>query len=449
MSANPYRDTEKRLIGDIYTSTDVMDNLTVLCDDFGSRFAGLPENRQAADFIAATLSRYGLEDAQLEPFEYAGWTRGEAVVEVIEPIPKALTCISLPYCPAGDLTAELISVGQGTPADYDRLSDDIAGKIVLADSGSPTDLGRWVHRQEKYGRAVLAGAVGFVFVSHHVGYGVETGSLQDDKAAPIPGISLAREDALFLERVSERRGSVRLHLRTTDINQGAVDPASGVAVVLEAARVLARHAGSDLQRTVRFIGYGCEEIGLTGSYRYVDRHDAELDAIRFVLNLDSAGGGGRKGIILHRWPALEPFFRQASREMAYPFPVGQQVNSFSDHFPFFLQGVASGGMGDPEPAPTGRGFGHTRYDTLDKVEIANLRDASGVAARLALRIANADDFPSRRRDDDQVQEIVGRIRSGRVPRRPTARRAASAVLTYVSPDIDPGTDSRPRPQLLP
>ena len=82
------------------------------------------------------------------------------------------------------------------------------------------------------------------------------------------------------------------------------------------------------------------------------------------------------------------------------------VHSYSDHFPFLLKGVPTGHMGDPEAAPEGRGFGHTAYDTLDKVELENLRKGSAVAARLALRIANAEVFPARRRSAEAVQEIL-------------------------------------------
>ena len=45
--------------------------------------------------------------------------------------------------------------------------------------------------------------------------------------------------------------------------QGAEDPASGVVAVMEAARLLARHA-PDLDCTVRFVLWGIEEIGLLG-----------------------------------------------------------------------------------------------------------------------------------------------------------------------------------------
>ena len=437
---NRYLPTDQKMVGDIYTSREVMDILTVLCDDCGSRFAGTPEERQAAEFMVETFARYGVDNAHLEEYPYAGWSRGKAILEIVEPIQKQLPCISLPYCPAADITAELISVGFGSPEEFEKWGDQMQGRIAMTGSASPPGLGRWVHRKEKYERTALGKASAFIFVSEHPGVGPETGSLQNDRPAPIPGISICKEDGEFLTRLLERKGTVKLRLQTTDVNeprtswnvvadlkgteapeelvilgchydghdisQGAVDPASGMAIVMEAARVLSLHARNQLRRTVRFIGFGTEEIGLTGAYRYIDAHEDELDGMRFLLNLDAAGGASRKGVVLHRWPELEPFFQQAADEMADEMPVGQKVHSYSDHFPFVRRGVPSGHMGDPEAGPHGRGFGHTAYDTLDKVELENLRKGSSVAARLALRIASAEDFPGRRRSLEAVREII-------------------------------------------
>lgn len=438
---NPYLEVDRRMVGDIYTSTEVMDNLTVLCDDFGARFPGTPQERQAAEFIVETLRRYGLENARLEEYPYAGWSRGKATLEVVEPIQKEIPCISLPYCPAGDITVEMVSVGCGSPGEFAGLGERIAGRAVLADSSSPPDLGRWVHRKEKYERSVLGGASAFIFVSEAPGVGPETGSLQNDRPAPIPGISVCLEDGMFLKRLMGRKGMVRLRLQTTDVNeprvswnavadlpgreraeemvllgchydghdisQGAVDPASGMAIVLEAARVLGLYGRGLLKRTVRFVGFGTEEIGLIGARQYIVAHQGELDRVRFLYNLDAAGGGSRKGVVLHSWPELEPFFRQAVREIGDEVPIGQKVHPYSDHFPFFLKGVPSAHMGDPESRPSGRGFGHTAYDTLDKVELENLRRGSAVAARLLLRIGAVADFPGERRSAEAVREIAG------------------------------------------
>ncbi|UCC96828.1 MAG: M28 family peptidase [Phycisphaerales bacterium] len=62
---------------------------------------------------------------------------------------------------------------------------------------------------------------------------------------------------------------------------GAHDNASGVAGVLEAARVLSQHA---FEATVIFIAFDREEQGLRGSAAYVDAHAHE--DIRSMVNLD-------------------------------------------------------------------------------------------------------------------------------------------------------------------
>jgi hypothetical protein len=438
--SNPYLAIDQKIIGDSYTSTEVWDNLVVLCDDLGGRFAGTPEERKAADFIAETFGRYGLRDARLEDYPYPGWSRGTASLGIVEPLQKSINCISLPYCPPSDLSADLISVGFGSPDEYQNLSDRISGCIVLADSGSPPGLGRWVHRMEKFERALLAKAKAFIFVGEQKGTGPETGTLHLGRAAAIPGISVCKEDGEYLLRLLKRHDKVNLRISTTDkneprtswnvaaelpgtdypdevvvlgchydghdISQGAVDPASGMVLVMEAARTLALHAKDSLRRTVRFVGFGTEEIGLIGAQRYVDRHSDEMDRIRFMYNLDAAGGSSRKGVALDDWPKLEPFFENAGNEMAADLPVGQKISAYSDNFPFFKAGVPSACMGDPTSPPKGRGFGHTMYDTLDKVELVNLRAGATTAARLALRIANDDGFPAERRDPDAVSKII-------------------------------------------
>ncbi len=194
------------------------------------------------------------------------------------------------------------------------------------------------------------------------------------------------------------------HYDGHDISQGAVDPASGAVAVMEAARVLAKYAGR-LPQTIRFAIWGVEEIGLIGSRQYVRDHEDELDQIRFYFNMDAAGGDKRKDVMLNEWPALEPLFNAWQRQMALDFAVGESISAHSDHFPFLMAGVPTGGMEPVERDLSGRGYGHTRYDTLDKVAISNLREAAALACRLALRMADAPDWPVSRRSDDEVQAL--------------------------------------------
>ncbi|MEM7345050.1 MAG: M20/M25/M40 family metallo-hydrolase [Chloroflexota bacterium] len=436
---NPFLTTDQKIVGNIFTSREVMDNLTILCDDFGSRFGGTEGERLAAEFIKDKLIEYGLSNVHLETVDYVSWTRGEVSLEIISPIQKEIPCITLPHSPPTEMEGTLVDLRDGSPDDFDERASEIAGNIVMTNSKiRPGDSKRWIHRSEKYGRSLLAGATAFIFVNHYPAYGPATGGIGDDGEAPIPGISIAKEDGDFLQRLMKRYGEVKIRLKSSDscqpnqswniigdlpgqespdeivmlgshydghdISQGASDPASGVVAVMEAARVLAQYA-PDLPRTVRFVLWGVEEIGLLGSRAYVEAHEATLDNMRFYLNMDGAGAQLRD-IVLNQWEPLAPLFTQWADEMAHEFLVGQSLNAFSDHFPFFMAGVPTGGMETVANTRTGRGYGHTRYDTLDKVKLAYLREASALSARLALRIASEADWPVVRRNEQDVLDIL-------------------------------------------
>ncbi len=64
-------------------------------------------------------------------------------------------------------------------------------------------------------------------------------------------------------------------------NPGADDNASGVALVLEAARIISQY---DSEYTIRFIAFDMEEVGLVGSAHYADQHFA--DDIRGMISAD-------------------------------------------------------------------------------------------------------------------------------------------------------------------
>jgi Zn-dependent M28 family amino/carboxypeptidase len=169
---------------------------------------------------------------------------------------------------------------------------------------------------------------------------------------------------------------------------------------------LAKYA-PPLPCTVRFALWGIEEIGLFGSKEYVQAHADELSDIRFYLNMDSAGTQtNHRDIVLNEWPDLEAYVERWREEMALEFAIGQSVTAYSDHFPLFMAGVPTGGIQSAEGSLTGRGYGHTQYDTVDKVDLIGLREASTLAARLALRMASEETWPITRRDEETVLELL-------------------------------------------
>ncbi len=124
--------------------------------------------------------------------------------------------------------------------------------------------------------------------------------------------------------------------------------------------------------------------------------------------MDAAGAReNNRDVVLNEWPDLAPLAEHWGKEMAHRFEVGQSVSAHSDHFPFFMAGVPTGGIQSAELSLAGRGWGHTRYDTVDKVELDDLREASALAARLLLRMADAEDWPVTRRTEEAVRALLG------------------------------------------
>ncbi len=432
---------EKRIIGEIWTSPEVYANVERLCD-FGSRFAGTESERQARDFIRDKFNDYGLQCVRLPTFDYESWTRGEASLCTVTPLqkelPSAISLVYSPSTPPGGLRAQVVNVGLGTRAEYAAKGDEIAGKFVMASTDSPAG-GRWVHRREKYGHALTGGAAGFLFANHLPGMLAPTGSLQPGKLAPIPAVGISREDGFVIQRLLRDNASVELEMRLRnqtnpaqfshvvgevagqredqvivvgahydghDISQGAVDDASGTALVMELARVFGPLSGQ-LRRTIRFETYTAEELGVYGSTRYVDTmSDADLSSVDFMLNLDGGALNSGRGLALHGLDELRPLFSNFAREMGYPLDLNDQVEVASDHFPYFLRGVPVAFIFARRPPGLGRGFGHTMADTLDKVSEVELRESAMLVARLLLRLANHPEAIGRRRSQDEIKQIL-------------------------------------------
>ena len=431
---NPYLKVDKKIVAEVYTSSETMDNLKILCDVHGSRFPGLPGDKDAVDYIVGKLKEYGCENVHAEEFTIAGWNRGPATLEISSPIKRSFDVISLPHSIGAEVEAELVFIGPGAIPDYDE--EKLKGKIVMVTSATPAGMKRFFHRSEKYMRSVKAGAAGWVFMNHYPAYGPPTGGINP----VIPAIGISYEDGSFIERLIEREGKVMARINTTDknvdtatwniiadvvpdnpvddeyicvgshldghdISQGAVDPASGAAVVMEIARNLVK-VKDKLKRRVRCMTFGAEEIGLYGSYYYAKAHEAELDKCRFMLNLDSAGGAGKKGLNIHDFPAIEELIKKWEKEMVAEIPTKQGVSPYSDHWPFFLKSVPCASNSDPTATRTGRGYGHTRYDTLDKVDIKNLHLASANHTRILFRVANEENWNPRRKTKQEIEDFI-------------------------------------------
>lgn len=119
-----------------------------------SHVAGQPSSKRVADYALAKFKSFGL-DARLEEFEALMPWPIETTVEVVGPEKYTLrvkepvlpedpdsgdqTPLYNAYSADGDVTAEVVYVNYGMPADYERLKElgvDVKGKIVIARYGA-------------------------------------------------------------------------------------------------------------------------------------------------------------------------------------------------------------------------------------------------------------------------------------------------------------------------
>ena len=169
---------------------------------------------------------------------------------------------------------------------------------------------------------------------------------------------------------------------------GADDNASGVAAVLEAARVLAPY---DLDFTVRFIVFSAEEWGLYGSRAYTAGIQGSGQRIRGVINLDmiayaDAMPEDLQIIVNPQSSWLGDVFLAGS---SYgPVNATKTVNAsfvYSDHSPFWDRGWPA--LLAIEDNPLTNPYYHQTTDTRDKLQpeffTAATRASLGVLAELA------------------------------------------------------------------
>jgi Zn-dependent M28 family amino/carboxypeptidase len=184
------------------------------------------------------------------------------------------------------------------------------------------------------------------------------------------------------------------HYDGHDISQGAMDNLSGTAVTIELARVLKPYEGK-LKRGIKFICFGCEEIGVTGSTCYVSDNIDEIKKAAIMINLELGGLAYKDGTKHASFTVYQPsdmskWIKEFLEEVGYPSSVITGISAASDHWPFVMQGIPAICMHE-EPSMSqlvyGRGWGHTSADLMDKVDPRNLQEGAMLMSRMLLRLA--------------------------------------------------------------
>jgi carboxypeptidase Q len=240
----------------------------------------------------------------------------------------------------------------------------------------------------------------------------ESDPMSYNTLAEIPGTDLKDEVVML-----------GAHLDSWHTGTGATDNAAGVAVMMEAVRIL-KAAGLAPRRTIRVALWSGEEQGLLGSRAYVREHFGPLapeppqtastsgtpapasaaarfkpghEALSVYYNLDS-GTGAIRGIYLQGNEALRPIFREWLMPIA-ELKVGQNTYSVqtvtlanaggSDFLSFDAVGLVGLDFLQDEIEYETRTW-HSSLDVYDRIVPEDLKQAAIVVAWFVYNSAMAD-----------------------------------------------------------
>lgn len=327
LDVEPFREVADRIMAAALADSTAYERMAYLADTFGPRLSGSESLERAIDWMLVELEADGFENVRGEEVTVPHWVRNEESLEMIAPRREALPLLGLGgsiATPAGGITADVLVVRS-----FDELearSGEAAGRIVVFNAPFTT-----------YGETVQYRARGAVEASRHGAVAalvrsVTQKSLQTphtgqmryaDDVPPIPVAAITIEGAELMQRFQDRGVPVRVslsmnaetlpdatsrnviaefvgrelpdeviviggHVDSWDVGQGAMDDAGGVAVTWEAMRVL-KELGLRPRRTIRFVGWTAEEVGLVGAFAYRDSlSDEEFE--NHVLGLESDYG---------------------------------------------------------------------------------------------------------------------------------------------------------------
>ena len=444
------------------------------------RGSGTPGGARAARYIAAELARVGLEpggDAGTFFQEFAVGETPRAGADarlapagpVAEPLAVGQAWMPHGGSAAGRTSGEVVFVGHD-----DYAGVDARGRIALALASAPGATAR-ASRLEKLIAARRAGALGLLIVEDTLpavtataapvallsgsvtragadallaGAGKTLDGLargatgarvdldveltrEQVRAANVIGILPGADPALAREAVVIGAHYDHLGREGASVYPGADDNASGTALVLGLARSF---AAARPPRTMVFILFAGEELGLLGSSHHVGRASAvPVERMAAMLNFDMVGRlDGRRVFVggVDTGAGFRPIVEAAGRDVGLDLDLHGSGGGASDHSRFHAAGLPVLFFHSGQHADY-----HQPSDTAEKIDAAGMARIADLGARVATRIA-AGPRPVFVQGPAPARSVA---RAGSAARGVSAERAGGAFLG-IAADVRAGWD---------
>ncbi|MFY9463779.1 MAG: M28 family peptidase [Sediminibacterium sp.] len=438
-----------KINAEVQNNSKAYSSLKTATETIGHRLTGSENGKKAEEFAFNLLKSYGFKDVRYQPFEVESWSRGALTVQTgpdasnMQPVKS----VSLAHSPVkASVNLELADMGNGLEEDYLANPGKAEGKIavvylgVLPGSKPGT---KSLHRSEKTALATKYGAKGVIIINTATGGILLTGTASvTGKLIPIPAVCIGKEDGLKLKdqlAAGKQYASISMtnfsglikarnviatikgktipsekvvvggHLDSWDLATGAIDNGIGSFAVMDMARTF-QALKLRPARTVEFILFMGEEEGLLGSRAYVEEavKDQSIRQLRYMLNYDMTNDP--KGYSTTAEESRELFLAIGAHTLGYDtsyknsFRVGAGLHS--DHQPFMLQGIPTGGGADGKLPNNAGPCYHADCDDFKLVDEKGIKSTVRNGAMLLYGIADAKEIKAKPFSDEETRSFL-------------------------------------------
>ena len=441
--------TFNKINTEVVANSNAYKSLKTATETIGHRLTGSTNGEKAEEFAYNLLKSYGFKNLKYQPFEVESWSRGTIKVTIGSAINKLqpIKSVSLAYSPIKvNETLEVVDMGNGLEEDYLKNPNKVIGKFALvylgilpgSKQGTPN-----LHRSEKTAIATKYGAKGIIVINTSPNGILLTGTASvTGKLIPIPAVCVGKEDGMILkEKLTNEKlfshiemtnfsGLIKArniiatipgtslpnekivvggHLDSWDLATGAIDNGIGSFSVLDMARTF-QVLKLNPARTVEFALFMGEEEGLLGSKAYVAsaKNDKSIDQISYMFNYDMTNDP--KGFSTSSedsrtlFQSIGAIANKIDTNFKNSISVGAGLHS--DHQPFMLQGIPTGG-GAGGGLPNGAGpCYHADCDGFNLVDEKGMKNTVRYGAMLLYGVADATEIKSKHLTDQETKQFL-------------------------------------------
>lgn len=417
-------------------------------ETIGHRLTGSANGNKAETYAFNLLKSYGFTNVRYQPFEVESWSRGTLTVSfgTATGSLQAVKSVSLAHSPVKtNLKAEVVDMGNGLDSDYVARPGIVKGKIALVYLGIlPGTTGRSLHRSEKTAIAIKNGAVGIIVINTVDGGTLLTGTASvTGKLIPIPAVCISKEDGMKIKEqlkttslfsvidmtnfsgpikarnvIATVKGSslpnekivVGGHLDSWDLATGAIDNGIGSFSILDMARTF-KAAKLKPKRTIEFVMFMGEEQGLLGSKAYVKAatENKTIGQVKYMLNFDMTGDVRNFSSSVPEAKDLFLSIGAVAKKIDTSFSnnFSSHAGLHSDHQPFMLEGIPTGGGGGGRGTNGPAGCYHADCDVFSLItDPQGMKNTVRFVCMLLYGLGDVATIPVQKLNDEQTKQFL-------------------------------------------